>query len=165
MYGRKSGQVGHIALWALLGLVVSLSPFIANGKDAAAADKMPDRMIEMAAEHPGVIVPPDEDVSIDIIFHNKGRSDETVKVWISQIPQGWKASIKTYRYAVTGLHVMSDDDKTLTFEAEPEKGVKPGDYKFHIKAETPDGKFRMSQDILIQVKPKDKTEKKIKVSN
>ncbi len=162
MYGRKLLGFGCVMFLVMVGLSISLSPCIAYGKDAAGKENMPERLIEMAAEHPGVEVPPDEDVSIDIVFHNKGRSDETVNVWIAEQPEGWKARIKTYRYTVMGIHVMSDDDKTLTFEAEPEKDVKPGKYTFVIKAETPDGKFKMSQNVVIRVKPKDTTEKKDK---
>ena len=162
MYGRKLLCFGCVMFLVMVGLSISLSPHIAFGKDAAGKESMPERLIEMAAEHPGVEVPPDEDVNIDIVFHNKGRSDETINVWIAEQPKGWKARIKTYRYTVMGIHVMSDDDKTLTFEAEPEKDVEPGEYTFVIKAETPDGKFKMSQNVVIRVKTKDTTEKKDK---
>ncbi len=162
MYGRKWAGFGKIMFWVMLGFSISLSPLTADGKDVDAKKDLPARLIEMAAEHPGVEVPPDEDVSIDIVFHNKGRSDETVNVWVADQPKGWKARIKTYRYTVMGVHVLSDNDKTLTFEAEPDKDIKPGKYNFVIKAETPDGQFKMSQEIVIQVKPKDTGEKKEK---
>lgn len=162
MYGRKLVGIGCAVFLVMAAFSISLSPCSAYGKDAAAKENMPERLIEMAAENPGVEVPPDEDVSIDLVFHNKGRSDETVNVSIAEQPKGWKARIKTYRYTVMGVFVMSDSDKTLTFEAEPEKNIKPGNYNFVIKAETPDGKFKMSQDIVIRVKPKDAEEKKEK---
>jgi uncharacterized membrane protein len=105
----------------------------------------------MAAEYPGVEISKDEGISLDIIFHNKGRNDEDVEVWIAEKPKGWQARIKTYRFTVTGVHVPSDEDKTLTFQADPEEGLKPGDYQFRINARTLDGKFRMSQTITIKV--------------
>jgi uncharacterized membrane protein len=89
---------------------------------------------------------------MDIIFYNKGRQDENVKVWIDQQPDNWEAKIKTYRYAVTGVHVPSDERKTLTFEAEPLDGTKPGEYQFLVKAQTPDGQFTLSEKILVTVK-------------
>ena len=113
--------------------------------------KLPARAISMAAEYPGVEIAKDEDVSMDIIFHNKGRKDENVEVWISEKPKGWKTRIKTYRYTVTGVHVPSNGDKSLTFEADPQEGLKPGDYKFRINARTSDGKFRMSQAVTVKV--------------
>jgi uncharacterized membrane protein len=111
----------------------------------------PARSITMAAEYPGVEIPVDENVSMDIIFSNKGKSDENVDVWISEIAQGWKAKVKTYRFAVTGIHVPAGDDKTLTFEAEPGKDVTPGKYNFKINAKTQDDRFTMAQTIAVTV--------------
>jgi uncharacterized membrane protein len=127
-------------------LILSVSAFAKE-----ADENRPEREIVMAAEYPGVEISKDEDVSMDIIFHNKGRKDEDVEVWISEKPKGWDARIKTYRYNVSGVHVPSGDDKTLTFEADPDEGLKPGDYQFRINARTPDGRFRMSQVVTIKV--------------
>lgn len=120
------------------------------------AEKKPERLIEMAAEYPVVVVPPKEEVSMDIIFHNRGRSNEDVEVWIDSQPKNWKAKLKTYRFTVMGAHVPSGQDKSLTFEATPDKDVKPGDYKFTIKAKTPDDRFQMSQAIVVKVQEKEK---------
>ena len=146
----KSGKWNQNFL--IICLVVSGLMIIAASNFAQAEDeKKPERAIVMAAEYPGVEIGKDEDVSMDIIFHNKGRKDEDVEVWIAEKPKGWNAKIKTYRYTVTGVHVPSDDDKTLTFEADPDEGIKPGEYQFRINARTPDGKFRMSQMVVIKV--------------
>ncbi len=132
-------------------VMVTLMIISANSFAETEREKLPARAISMAAEYPGVEISKDDDVSLDIIFHNKGRKDEDVEVWIAEKPEGWQARIKTYRYTVTGVHVPSDDDKSLTFEADPEEGVKPGEYKFRINARTPDGKFRMSQIVTVKV--------------
>jgi uncharacterized membrane protein len=132
--------------------VVFGSLILSIGAFAKEADEnRPEREIVMAAEYPGVEVSKGEDVSMDLIFHNKGRSDESVDVWIAEKPKDWETRIKTYRYTVTGVFVPSGEDKTLTFEAHPDESVKPGDYQFRINARTPDGKFRMSQVVTIKV--------------
>ena len=132
--------------------VVLGSLILSSGAFAKEADEnRPEREIVMAAEYPGVEISKDEDVSMDIIFHNKGRKDEDVEVWISEKPKGWQARIKTYRFTVSGVHVPSGNDKTLTFEADPDEGLKPGDYPFRINSRTLDGKFRMSQVVTIKV--------------
>jgi uncharacterized membrane protein len=125
-------------------------------------EKRPERSIEMAVEYPVVEVPPKEEVSLDLIFHNKGRSNENVDIWIDSSPKGWRARIKTYQFTVMGVHVPSGEDKRLTFEAVPDKGIKPGDYEFKVKAQTPDGQFKMAQTILIKVKEKEKGAKEVK---
>ena len=147
MKREKLGKLFLIISLAIVTLMMmSASSFAQTDKE-----KLPARAISMAAEYPGVEIAKDEDVSMDIIFHNKGRKDETVEVWISEKPKGWKARIKTYRYTVTGVHVPSNGDKSLTFEADPQEGIKPGDYKFRINARTSDGKFRMSQAVTVKV--------------
>jgi uncharacterized membrane protein len=105
----------------------------------------------MAAEYPGVEIPVDENLGMDIIFHNKGKTDENVDVWISEAPEGWKAKVKTYRFTVSGVHVPAGENKTLTFEAEPGKDVTPGQYSFGINAKTQDGQFKMAQTIVVTV--------------
>ena len=167
MNGKRQSRMFSIVFMIALGMLISLSPYMAYGEDNAKDKDLPDRLIVMAAEYPGVEIPLEENVSMDIIFKNKGRSDETVEVWISQKPENWKARLKTYRYTVMGAYLPSDDDKTITFEAEPGEDVKPGKYMFRVEAKTPDGKFNMAQDIAVHVKSKEegeKTERGVKLS-
>ena len=150
----KRGKLDKLFLIISLAMV-TLMIFSASSFAQTEKEKLPARSISMAAEYPGVEIAKDEDVSMDIIFHNKGRKDEDVSVWIAEKPKGWQARIKTYRFTVTGIHVPSGDDRSLTFEADPEENVKPGEYKFSISARTLDGKFRMSQTITVKVRADD----------
>jgi uncharacterized membrane protein len=158
---------GGRILFSIICTALLLSFFIPSllfGQEKKKEDleKRPERSIEMAAEYPIVEVSPKEEVSLDLIFHNKGRSNENVDVWIDSQPKGWKARIKTYQFTVMGVHVPSGEDKRLTFEAVPDKEIKPGDYEFKVKAQTPDGQFKMAQTILIKVKEKEKGAKEVK---
>ena len=150
----KSGQRDKFFLISSL-VMVTLMIISASSFAETEKEKRPARAISMAAQYPGVEISKDEDVSMDIIFHNKGRNDENVSVWIAAKPEGWQAKIKTYRYTVTGVHVPSGDDRTLTFEADPQESVKPGEYKFRINARTLDGKFKMSQTVTVKVRAAD----------
>ncbi|MDM8524319.1 NEW3 domain-containing protein [Desulfococcaceae bacterium HSG8] len=151
MRQKKVSLIVFLVCW---GLTLCWPAFAEDGEDK------PERSITMAVEYPGIEIPPDEDVSMDIIFYNKGRSDENVDVHIAEKPEGWKARIKTYSFTVTGIHVPPGDDKTtLSFEAEPEKTVKPGKYEFRIEAQTRDGQFRMAETIFVTLKEKDEGEK------
>ncbi|NIO04726.1 MAG: hypothetical protein GTN74_08940 [Proteobacteria bacterium] len=125
-------------------------------------EEKPDRLVVMAVEYPGVVVPQEEDVSMDIIFYNKGKSDETVNVEVASVPKGWEARVKTYRFTITGVHVPSGEDKTVTFEAEPDENVKPGRYEFRIAAQTPDRKFKMAETVAVTVKEKEEGKKESK---
>ncbi|MBF0100238.1 MAG: hypothetical protein HQK77_04950 [Desulfobacterales bacterium] len=153
-YGFRFRRLGRLVFVWMVALTVmtNVSVFAETNHDQ---DKnLPDRLISMGVEYPGVIIQTGDDFDMNINFYNKGRSNEVVKVWIDQVPEGWKAKLKTYRYDITRLHVPSDDSKMITFEAEPNKESKPGDYTVSIKAETEDGEFKMSQDVWITIKEK-----------
>jgi uncharacterized membrane protein len=121
----------------------------ASGAEKSDAAAKPERLLIMAAEYPGVVTLQGKEVSMDLSFINKGRSDETVEVRVAQKPDGWKTKIKTYRYTVTGVHVPAEDKKSLTFEALPDKDVPPGEYLFVVEAQTRDGRFKLSQKINV----------------
>jgi uncharacterized membrane protein len=144
-----SGKFGLIISLVLAGLFVTQSLCFAKEDD----DKnRPERLIMMAVEYPGVVIAKDEDVSLDVIFYNKGKKDENVEIWVETAPEGWQAKVKTYRFDVTGVHVPSGDNKSLTFEASPDEKVQPGKYEFRIAAKTADGRFNMAQPVMVTVK-------------
>ena len=134
-----------LALLAVLPL--SFAAVAAAQKSDSAA--RPERALVMAAEFPGIVMPPGKEVNMDLTFFNKGRTDETVEVRVVQKPDGWKTRIKTYRFTVTGVHVPADDKKSLTFEAIPDKELPPGDYSFRIDAATRDGRFKLSETLRV----------------
>ncbi len=141
--------------FALIASVVLVTIFVSQSLCFAREDidkNRPDRLVTMAVEFPGVVVAQDENVSMDVLFYNKGKKDENIAVWIDQVPKGWQARVKTYRFDVTGVHVPAGDDKGLTFEAEPDEGTPPGNYEFRISAKTPDGKFKMAEVVMVTVK-------------
>lgn len=141
-----------ILLWGLL----SPDPY-AYGDEKK--KELPPRAIVVAPEYTGVVVGEGEDVSVDLIVRNRGISDEDIDLALSSVPKGWEARIKTYSFAVTGVHVASDSSKTLTLKAEPGKGIGPGKYPFLIKAQTADGKLRSTNKVVITVKKKGEEKK------
>ena len=160
MNKRNLVKISLIVFMMVLGPMILQWPSSVWGESESIGGKKPERRIEMAAEYPGVEVPVEEDVSMDIVFYNRGTSNEDVDVWIAQKPDGWNARIKTYRYSVSGVHVPAEDEKTLTFEAEQGKDIQPGKYEFRVEAKTRDDKFKMSQTIYISVKKKAADDKK-----
>jgi uncharacterized membrane protein len=142
-----SGRDRLVVLLVVLAVMLGYGTGFAREKN----ENRPDRAVFMAAEYPGVEVPPGENVSMDIIFHNKGKRDENMRVRVADVPEGWEAKIKSYRYIVTGIHVPGGEDKSLTFDAQPGKEVKAGEYNFRIEAQTEDGKFKMEQVVLVTV--------------
>ena len=115
---------------------------------------LPPRGIELAPAYTGVILPAGDNLSVDVDVYNKGRADENINLSLPSVPKGWKASMKTYSFEVTGVHVQSDSSKNLTLKAEPDKDVVPGTYVFEIKAQTQDGVLTSTGQVTVTVKPK-----------
>jgi uncharacterized membrane protein len=145
---RVKNQKVRISAAAIALILLCVSTAIAQD---AGPDPAPERSVTMAAQYPGVAVAGDESVSMDLVFHNRGRRDESLSVWITDQPSGWQAAIKTYQFAVSALHVPAGEDKTLTFEATPEEKAEAGKYRFHIAAETHDGRYRLDENVYITV--------------
>jgi uncharacterized membrane protein len=115
---------------------------------------LPPRSIAVAPEFTGVILPAGDDLSLDVEVYNRGRANEDIDVSLTTVPKGWKASIKTYSFEVSGVHVLSDNSKSLTLKAEPDKDVGPGKYVFEIKAQTADGALTTTRKVTVTVKEK-----------
>ena len=123
---------------------------------------LPERAISVSPEYTGVIIPRGEGVSVDLIVANKGKRDEDIDLSVVEVPNGWSAWIKTYSYAVSGVHVKSDKSRSLTFRAEPEKkDIPAGTYRFKIRARTRDGKLTDTCYLTITIKKKEE-EKRFK---
>jgi uncharacterized membrane protein len=148
--------------YLVLSLVVTICFIIVSLQPAVLADEKdtrPPRAIEIYPEYPGVVVSQGEDVKMDIQVVNKGRADEDVLLEVTTVPKGWKAQIRTYNFAVTGVYVPNGENKNITFLAEPDKGVTPGDYLFSIRGSTKDGKLQSENDITVTVKAAEKITK------
>jgi len=109
---------------SILGVLVSTP--LAYG--AEKEKDLPPRGIALAPEYTGVILPAGDDLSLDVEVFNRGRADEDIDVSLTTVPKGWKASIKTYSFEVSGVHLQSDSSKSLTLKAEPDKDLGPGKY-------------------------------------
>lgn len=125
---------------------------------------LPPRGISIALENPGVVISQGDDVSIDLDVTNRGRQDENIMLSIPSVPKGWKARVKTYSFEINSVHVKSDKSKSLTFKAEADEDIAPGDYTFLIHAKTEDGALKSSSKVIITVEKKEK-EKKTKGIN
>jgi uncharacterized membrane protein len=148
--------------YLMLSLVVMICFIIVSLQPAVLADekdKRPPRAFEIYPEYPGVVVSEGEEVRMDIQVANKGRADEDILLEVTTVPQGWKAQIRSFNFAVTGVHVPNGEEKNITFLAEPDKGVKPGDYLFSVRGSTKDGTLQSEKEITVTVKAAEKIAK------
>ena len=142
----------NLIILVLVGLL-GLKPALGQEKERE-KDTRPLRGMAIYTEYSGLFVSPGEPVRMDLNVENKGRTDENIALKLSTVPKGWKATIKGPTYVVNEIPVPAGKTKTLTFSAEPEKGIKPGSYSFKIDAKTADGSFTSSQAIEVTVREK-----------
>jgi uncharacterized membrane protein len=140
--------------------IVTLIAFSASSAGWAQTEKekeilpRPERGIAIYTEFSSVLVVPGESVRMELTVENKGKRDENVLLKLTQVPKGWKASLKAPNYTVEAVPVPATKTRTLTFVADPDKTVKLGTYLFQIDAQTEDGKFTSSQKIHVIVREK-----------
>jgi uncharacterized membrane protein len=154
---NKTG-VALCALFVMLSLALgtsALTPVLAaeeKGKD----DTRPERGVSVAFEYPGVVINTGDDVTVDLIVKNKGRHDESIAFKIASSPKGWNTRIKTYRFTISGVFVPEDKEKTVQFNAKPDKDTTPGTYTFRIVARSADGVLTASPTLKITLTEKSK---------
>ncbi len=143
---------GSFAL--VMGILFFLFTAPALVQAAEEKDTGPERGISIYTEYSGLSIPQGESVRMDLTADNRGKRDEDIILTLTTVPPGWKTSIKGPTYAVNSVTVPARKTRTLTFSADPPKGVKQGAYHFQIDARTADGKFTSTQKISVTVKPK-----------
>jgi uncharacterized membrane protein len=134
----------------LAAALVVAGPVVAWAADEPTKrDDRPARGIAIYSEFSGVVVPVGESVRMDLTVENKGRQDEVVSLKLATVPKGWKASLKGGSFTVTGVAVPEGKTRTLSFSAEPEKGLAPATHEFGIEGVTADGKLKASYAIAV----------------
>ncbi len=135
---------------AILGLILGVWP-AAGAQDEREKERRdrPERGIGIYADYSEVVVPVGETVRLDLTVENKGRTDENVSLKFTSVPKGWKTSLKGGNFTVEGVSVPDGKSRTLTFTAEPEKGVGPGTYPFGLEGVTADGKLKAEYTIKV----------------
>lgn len=144
--------VAGLATLAAVCLLAVPGP-AAESKDERIAGRpwadRPERGISAYTEYSRLTVPVGETVRMDVTVENRGRRDENVVLKLAEVPEGWKAAIKSGEFAVTGVPVTPWTPRVLSFTAEPRKSLRPGTYRFQLSAGTADNAFTDTQPIVV----------------
>jgi len=154
------------ALFVILSLALgtaALTPALAAEKKDK-DDTRPERGIVVAFEYPGVVINTGEDATVDLIVKNKGKHDEAVDLKIAASPKGWQTRIKTYSFTISGVFVPEDGEKTVQFNAKPDKSTKPGTYTFRVNARSADGVLTASPTLTITLTQKEKEKGEVELT-
>lgn len=134
-----TGSIKWMAV--VLALMVLAWTSSARATEDKARD-LPPRDLTVALQFPGLIIAAGDSVRVDLVVRNNGRSNETIVFAPIQGPEGWSTSIKGFGDRVTGLFILSEGKRTLTFNAAPLGGAaKPGTHRFTLAWKTTDGRL------------------------
>ncbi|MCX7866249.1 NEW3 domain-containing protein [Limisphaera sp. VF-2] len=139
--------------------MVGLLGWLGSGADpllaATSTNDLPERYFTAAFQYPGVRLSPEDSLNVDVRLKNRGRSDETVLLEVTEQPADWNVEIRRYGTAVTGVFLPSGEDQTLTFTARPKdrnlKRLPEGTYRFAIRAHTPDNALVRESSLVVTV--------------
>lgn len=134
---------------AALALWVTAAPVGAADGAGTKADR-PERGISVFTEYSRLLIPVGENVRMNLTVENRGRRDENVLLALTSVPRGWKAAIKGGQFTVSGVPVASDKSRTLTFTAEPEKGLPAGTYRFALEGTSEDHALKVEQTLVVR---------------
>jgi uncharacterized membrane protein len=108
--------------------------------------------VSLAFEYPGIEISPGETIAIGLVAQNRGQTDETLNVSISEKPTGWIAAIKSAGMTVTGVYLPAGGSKTLSFEAIPPMEEKPGTFLFRVQGQLADGQPGLEKALTVTVR-------------
>ncbi len=147
--GQLVRRIGFLTGLLAAALIVAGPAVTLAADEQTKRDDRPARGIAIYSEFSGVVVPVGESVRMELTVENKGRQDEVVSLKLTNVPKGWRASLKGGSFTVTGVAVPDGKTRTLSFNAEPEKGVTTGTYEFGIEGVTADGKLKANYAIVV----------------
>lgn len=110
--------------------------------------------VSLAFEYPGVEIFAGEPVTVGLILQNRGKSDLTLNLAVSERPPGWATAIRSAGLSVTGVYLAAEQSRTLSFEASPPLEPRAGRYQFRVTAQSGD----MVLERTLQVSVRDRRE-------
>jgi uncharacterized membrane protein len=93
------------------------------------------RGLSLGTPYPEMGVQPGESVSLTLTLKNHGLPPGVVHLSLAQVAPGWQASLIGGGRLVRAVYLAPDGEATLTLRLQPPKEVKPGTYRFLVRAE------------------------------
>ncbi|MFD3005638.1 NEW3 domain-containing protein [Thermus tengchongensis] len=116
-------------------MVRKLLTLVLLGFGVALAQAQGFRGLSLGTSYPEIGVQPGESVNLTLTLKNYGLPPGVVRVQVAEAPQGWQASLIGGGRLVRAVYLTPDGETTLTLRLQPPKEVKPGTYRFLVRAE------------------------------
>ena len=93
------------------------------------------RGLSLGTPYPEMGVQPGESVNLTLTLKNHGLPPGVVRLALAEVAPGWQASLIGGGRLVRAVYLAPDGEATLTLRLQPPKEVKPGTYRFLVRAE------------------------------
>ncbi|AEV16715.1 MAG: NEW3 domain-containing protein [Thermus sp.] len=93
------------------------------------------RGLSLGTPYPEMGVQPGENVNLTLNLKNHGLPPGVVRLSLAEVPPGWQASLIGGGRLVRAVYLAPDGETSLTLRLQPPKEVKPGTYRFLVRAE------------------------------
>lgn len=93
------------------------------------------RGLSLGTPYPELGVQPGESVNLTLGVKNHGLPPGVVRLSVAEVPSGWQASLIGNGRLVRAVYLAPDGEASLTLRLQPPKEVKPGTYRFLVRAE------------------------------
>ncbi|MGC8966757.1 NEW3 domain-containing protein [Thermus sp.] len=93
------------------------------------------RGLSLGTPYPEMGVQPGESVNLTLTLKNHGLPPGVVRLSLAEAAPGWQASLIGGGRLVRAVYLAPDGEATLTLRLQPPKEVRPGTYRFLVRAE------------------------------
>lgn len=100
---------------------------------------------------PSIVVDGKSEVKLSIKFSNTGEAQQVLDLSLEGVPADWKYVLKSGTFGVRRVMVNPKDSEFIDLAITPPDGSEQGDYRFTLRATTPDGAPRGTLPLLISV--------------
>jgi uncharacterized membrane protein len=122
-------------LVAVAFFVASVSTLsLATSHGALAADQPGITGLFLTTHYPALTVKAGETSTIDLSIHNYKLPPQQLTLSVSEVAQGWKATVLGGGQPVAAVEVAPDSEERLQLRLEPPPGTGAGDYHFLVEA-------------------------------
>ncbi|TBH20680.1 NEW3 domain-containing protein [Thermus thermamylovorans] len=93
------------------------------------------RGLSLGTPYPEIGVQPGESVNLTLTLKNHGLPPGVVRLSVTEVPQGWQASLIGGGRLVRAVYLAPEGESSLTLRIQPPREVAPGTYRFQVRAE------------------------------
>ncbi|WP_299028067.1 NEW3 domain-containing protein [uncultured Thermanaerothrix sp.] len=144
-------RLGSILFLAFVSVLITTLALVipANAQDITPESNSPN--LTLYTTYPSLVVGPGETVSVDVHVRVASQA-EVVRLQISEVPEGWTATLRGGGKTVQAVYVQADSEANLELRLDQPKTIQAGTYRVVVTARTPNASAQLPIEITIKEK-------------